>query len=546
VILDWNPSTGAYWLRVGRGEADVDRLIKEHGLDLSDTATTASSAVLVTHEPYAAALFAPKYGTARAKANLAHLLRQIELSQTSVGTGHYPVPYDKELWGFQVADLDYIRPRTNTLVGDQPGLGKTEVAIVYANEIQAQRVLCIVPASIRVQWVERINQWTTLPWPYTIHQIDNGTQGVNPHAHWTVVSYDLARTQGIGSALAANHYDLLILDEAHYLKGVDRARTQAIFGGGDAPLFAAIASRADHIIALTGTPLPNRPREAYTLARGLCFESIDWVSEDRFKERFNPSAQVSVQKMDPLTGKTKLVTYNDERSGRHWELQARLRTNFMTRHLKREVMTQLKMPVYDLIKLEPTGSCKMALDKEQLLDIDPETLKGRHADIFGEMSTVRLEMGLAMAPGVAEHINMLIDGGEDKLVLFAWHIEVLNILEKRLAHHGVCRVMGAGDKAQKVKRFIKDPSKKIIMGNMMTLGIGTDDLQHIAWHALIAEPDWVAGNNVQAFDRLDRGGQTRTVQGDIFVVEGSVAERILATALKKYQTTDKVLDRKIL
>ena len=544
MILDFNQSTGAFWLSVGRREVAVKRLVQEYGFDLSVTASTPSTAVLVTHEPYAAAMFAPKYGTERAREVLAPILKQMELSKATVGTGHYPVPYGKELWDFQVADLDYMRGRVNTLIGDQPGLGKTPIAIAFANEIQAKRILCIVPASIRVQWAERINQWTTLPWPYTIHTITDGKQGVNPHAQWTIVSYDLARTPAIGSALAAGRYDLLILDEAHYLKGVDRARTQAIFGGGANPLFPAIADRAARILALTGTPLPNRPREAYTLARGLCFESIDWMSEDKFKARFNPSERIAVDKVD-AEGKPYQTFYVDERSGRHAELQARLRSNFMTRHLKREVMTQLKMPVYDLIKLEPTGSIKMALNKEQLLDIDPETLKGRYADIFGEMSTVRLEMGVAMAPGVAQHIEMLIDGGEDKVVLFAWHIEVLNILERRLKHLGVCRVMGAGDKGQKVKQFLNDPSKAIIMGNMMTLGIGTDDLQHVAWHALIAEPDWVAGNNVQAFDRLDRGGQTRTVQGDIFVVEGSVAERILATALTKYQTTDKVLDKRI-
>jgi SNF2 family DNA or RNA helicase len=62
---------------------------------------------------------------------------------------------------------------------------------------------------------------------------------------------------------------------------------------------------------------------------------------------------------------------------------------------------------------------------------------------------------------------------------------------------------------------------------------------------LIAEPDWVAGNNIQAIDRLDRGGQKLVVQADTFVAPNSIAERILAAALRKLQTTHAALDKVI-
>jgi SNF2 family DNA or RNA helicase len=61
---------------------------------------------------------------------------------------------------------------------------------------------------------------------------------------------------------------------------------------------------------------------------------------------------------------------------------------------------------------------------------------------------------------------------------------------------------------------------------------------------LILEPDPVPGTNQQCFDRLDRGGQNRTVQGELFVAPGSILEKILGIALRKLQTTDKALDRR--
>ena len=539
--LEYIKKTASFVLRVPRGEHDIQALMTEHGLDFSSSASGTSEAVLFTKEPYAAAPFY-QYAVNGARAELAPMMKEIAASSKKTSNAHIKVPADRELWPFQKADIEYALRRQNTLVGDEPGLGKTPIAIAFANEIDAKRVLVICPASIRLQWVKRIREWTTMRWPYYIHPILNGRHGTNPAAQWTVVSYELARSEGIGRALAKGLYDLLILDEAHYLKTTDSRRTQAIFGGGERSLFAPLASRSGAILGLTGTPLPNRPREAYTLARAFCWDAIDWQSEDAFKRRFNPSKRI--ERINPRTGRTMVAI--DERSGRHGELQARLRANFMTRHLKREVMTQLKLPVYDLIQLEETGPVLAALKAERLLDIDPETLEGADASILGQISTVRQQMGVAMAPQVADYVNMLIDGGEEKIVLFAWHIEVLNILEERLRKHNPVRVdgtTGAARKQLRVDKFINDPDCQIIMGNVLSLGTGTDGLQEVSAHALIAEPDWVPGHNIQCFDRLDRGGQTRSVQGDIFVTPGSIAEKVLASALRKLQITHKALDR---
>lgn len=541
MILDYNLNTQAFIIRVPRKSgADIQDLMRNHGLDFSMPASTTKEAVLFTKEPYAAATWW-EYATPAAKAELGEIYNEIQASWCKESQAHIKCPPDKELWGFQRADVEYALRRRNTLIGDQPGLGKTPIAICFANEIGAKRVLVICPASIRVQWVLKIREWSTMSYPMVIHPILHSRHGVHPDANWTVVSYELARTEAIAKALAKGYYDVVIIDEAHYLKTIDSRRTRAVFGGGKDRTFEPLASRAASILALTGTPLPNRPREAYTLARGMCFDSIDWASEDQFNSRFNPS--IRGERTDPHTGRT--IIFNDERTGRHSELQNRLRGNFMVRHLKREVMPQLKMPRYDIIQLEETGPVKQALEAERLLDIDPEQLEGADFTALGHIAVVRRMMGIALAPQIAKYVNMLIDGGEEKITLFCWHIEVANILEKALAHRGVIRVSNVSDKSGKVQQFIKDPTKHIILGNTLTLGTGTDGLQEVCYHAIIAEPDWVSGNNEQAFDRLDRGGQTRTVQGDIMVAPNSFAERILASALRKHRITHQALDKRL-
>lgn len=542
MILDYNPAKELFWVKVPRAQSPlIQDLINKHGFDFYE-GSDAHEITLLTEDPYAAVTF-HEHATEAARRQLATIQEAIDASWAQDCAGHFRCPADRELWGFQKASLAYALHRKHTLVGDQPGLGKTEIAICFANEIRAKRVLCIVPASIRLQWVKRIREWTTMPWPYKTHMILSGKHGVADNANWTVCSYELAASPSIGKALARNRYDLLILDEAHYLKTVDTRRTRAVFGGGESRTFEALAGRAERVLALTGTPLPNRPREAYTLARGLCFDAIDWMSEDRFRARFNPSVKMEAVGKD---GKKKV--WIDERSGRHAELQNRLRGNFMVRHEKhgpRGVMKQLQMPIFDLIQVDETNAVKQALAAEKLLDIDPEHLEGADMAALGHVAVVRRLMGIAMAPQVADWVDMLIEGGEEKLVVFAWHIEVLNILEARFEKHGVVRIDGSTSLSKKerlVDEFQRFPNTRIALGNILSMGVGTDGLQRVCAHGLIAEPDWVPGNNIQCFDRLDRGGQARQVQGDIFVAPGSFAERVLASALRKGRVVHNVLD----
>lgn len=541
MLLDFNPSTHAYIVRLPSSESTlIQELLKDHGFDMSVTASTAREAVLFTHEDYAAVPFW-EHCTPAAQAQLLSLHEDIEASWASDSQGHILCPGDQELWPYQKAGVEYAMRQKNTLIGDQPGLGKTPQAICLANEMRARRVLVVCPANIRLQWAKMIRRWSTMDWPYHVYPIIQGKNGVHPEAAWTIVSYDLARSPSIWAALAEGRYDLLIIDEAHYLKTIDTHRTRAVFGGGTAVDIRPLVTRVGATLALTGTPLPNRPREAYTLARGLCFDSIDFASEEAFRLKFNPS----------LRGVTEDGrVYTDERTGRHGELQSRLRANFMVRrekHGPRGVLPQLKLPDYDLVYVEETGAVKAALKAESMLDIDLEHLPGPADPIMGQIATARRLMGVAIAPLAAEYVEMLLDGGEDKIVLFAHHIEVLDILEERLKRYGTVRIDGrtsAANKQARVNKFIQDPRTCVCLGNLQSMGTGTDGLQEVATHGVLAEPDWVHGTNQQAVDRLDRGGQTGKVQIDLLVAPNSLSERVLAQAIDKGTTVHKALDKR--
>ena len=547
--LDFIPQSNAFVLGVPRGALDVQEMIREYGLDHSLVDSTFDRAVLYTRDPFAAASFW-EYAAPAAKAKLDWIYREVAASHALTSSRHVTVPYDKELIPFQVADVDYIMSRRRSLDADEPGLGKTPTAIAVANEMQARRVIVVCPASIRLQWLRRIREWSVMPDPFC-YAVKSSKYGVSNVAHWTVISYELARNPAILRALVSQKFDLLIIDEVHYAKETDAARSRALFGYHDRrhrddghsvdAVTACLVDCCEWVLALSGTPIPNRPAEAYVLCRNLNHESIDWMSERAFRERFNPR-----QKNSTTDGKV----WIEEKEGRLPELQNRLRAHFMCRHLMRDVRHQLAAafpdPIYDLIYLEETQAIKLALEKEKMLNLDPNEIMGKDFELAGEISTVRLEMGLAMAPQVVDYLKMLLDGGATKLVVFVWHKQVTDILVEALASRGVVWTDGRNTSRKDaiVQRFIRDPSINMLIGNILTLGTGTDEIQHVANHCLFAEPDWVQGNNDQAVKRLARVGQLSRVLADFFLVENSMAELVLGTALRKGRKVEKVLDRK--
>jgi SWI/SNF-related matrix-associated actin-dependent regulator 1 of chromatin subfamily A len=217
----------------------------------------------------------------------------------------------------------------------------------------------------------------------------------------------------------------------------------------------------------------------------------------------------------------------------------------MARHAKRDVMTQLKMPKYEVVQMEETGEIKAALKSESLLGIDVDALQTTNDyQVLGHIATVRKEMGVAIAPQAADYVQLCLEGGEDKIVVFGHHIEVLDVLQAKLHRYGVLRIDGSTSPKRRqeyVDIFIRDPHMKVMLGNLQSMGTGVDGLQEVATHCVLVEPSWTPGENQQAVDRLDRGGQQGHVQADFIVAPGSIAEKILVSALGKARVIEKVI-----
>lgn len=533
-------NNGNYILLVPHtNKAEVAALMAYRGLTFSTSASSRHEAVLFSPNPYSLC------DLAEGLPELAPYRSSIDASRALTGIGPKRLPPGKEFWDYQKASFDYVWKRGGGIIGDAPGLGKTPMAIGFCNEMESYRTLVIVPASIRLQWAAKIREWSVIP-NVKVSTMLNVKDGIHPTAHYQIISYNAATNPSIIKAIAKYRWKVLVIDEAHAMKNQDAIRTRAILGNRSGMFnhkeeeIPAISRYCDHTLALTGTLLLNRPSEAYVLLRHFDWESIDFVSFDKFKERYNRQAVIKT-----IHGKR----HNLESTSLESELQNRLRVNIMTRHEKKDVLTQMKPPRYEVVQLTETGAVKAALAEEGLLDINIEDIQtSKHIMVDGHVAEVRRLMGVALAPQVAEYSADWLDGSDgEKLVIFAWHIEVLDILERELSRFGTLRIDGSVSTTNRQKRvdeFIDNPEKRIIIGNIQSMGTGTDGLQKVCSRCFLAEPDWVPTQNEQAVARLDRIGQEDLVTAEIFVAPGSISEKILVKALEKMNVIHRVLDHK--
>ena len=517
----------------------VANLMSYRGLTFSTSASSREEAVLWSTNPYSLADLAdptcPK---------LAAYKRQIELSRALDGIGTRRLPPGKELWDYQKATLDYLLSRGGGINGDQPGLGKTPTSIAYANEREFQRILVIVPASVRLQWGERIREWSTIPRCHVSVML-KVKDGIHPTAHYQVISYDAARNPAIIRAISKYKWQLLICDEAHKMKNIDALTTRAILGNSRGEYqhgtekMKAIAHYCQEHLALTGTLLLNRPSECYNLIRFFDHEAIDFMSEEKFKERYNRQAD-----MKTIEGKR----FKLESTSLELELQNRLRVNVMARHEKKDVLKFMKPPRYAIVKCEADGAVRGALDAEGMLGLSIDEIQTtKDFEILGHIAEARRLMGVALAPQIVDYAIDFLEGSDEKLAIFGWHLEVLSIFEEQLSRFGTVRIDGSKSpraREKAVDDFVNRPNVRVFIGNIQAAGTGLDGLQQVCSRCYLAEPDWVPAQNEQAVSRLDRIGQENLVTAEIFVAPGSISEKILVKALEKMNVIHRVLDEK--
>lgn len=179
-------------------------------------------------------------------------IQRVELS-SAVDT-EIELPKDRPIYSNmreyqRVAPVMYMTGgRKRILIADEMGLGKSLQALGCAELAGHQRVLIVCPAIVKHNWGNEIVKWLNENF-----FIINGWSGDIEGVRFNIINYDILSKRK--EQLMAQGYDCIIFDEVHTIKNQKAERTEAAL---------ALAQGVDGIIAMSGTPILNRPNEFFT------------------------------------------------------------------------------------------------------------------------------------------------------------------------------------------------------------------------------------------------------------------------------------------
>lgn len=432
-----------------------------------------------------------------------------------------PAPPGRRYRAYQRAGIRGLADRPAALLADEQGLGKTIQVVGLANLLGLSRILVVCPASLRLNWAREITAWH-------LHSLScaallSGRDEV-PAEDPVVVSYDLV-TGAFYDALVSQRWEMIVVDEAHYIKNSDAARTQMLLGLGQ---HTPLVNQAERRLFLTGTPVPNRPTEFFALLKTQAPGLIGNVGFWRFARRYayvvgnGPGRQIKGAR-------------NQE------DLRTRLRgSGFMVRRLKQDVLRELPPKQHKLVLFPADQKTRRVLKKES--DFSAAEIIEHGEPVGSALPEIRREMGEALAPSAVAYVRDLLEEVE-KVVVFAHHVSVVERLSAGLAEYGCVEIVGKtpGKKRQaNVDAFQSDPEVRVLVGHLISAGTGWT--LTASSDVVFAEASWVPGENDQAVDRTHRIGQANSVTAHFLVVEGSISAAVLSSALRKKEDCKPITD----
>ena len=444
----------------------------------------------------------------------------------------------RQLRPYQITGRDFLASRRAGLLAADPGLGKTAMATRALLMAGAHRILVLCPAVARAAWDIEAPLWG---WPgrvvalSAVSQLDDGP-GI------FILSYtQITRTAWRKALRKTARFDGLVADEAHKLKERSAMATKIVYGRycrGD-----GLVSRAERCWLLSGTPAPNNYGEVWSHLRALAPERIhnaNGVPMDypEFQEKVCVTVEGGYGSLR-IVGSRNAAWLRERMSG------------FMLRQRKRDVAPD--MPPLSFVDVDLSVDPQAVLDAlvrqdaplpiANRIEDDEQFLAAAQAD--PHVATLRRVLGVVKAPAAAEWIADQLDSGMPKVLVFALHREVLDILHGALAHYGVVRIDGSTSPHARAEAaaVFQGPSPKgprVFLGQ--TLAAGTAITLTAASDVVMVEMSWTPSDNYQAACRAHRLGQRDGVLVRVLSAPNTFDQRVSRVLRRKSADIAALLD----
>jgi SWI/SNF-related matrix-associated actin-dependent regulator 1 of chromatin subfamily A len=452
------------------------------------------------------------------------MLKQGYIKETNIKPITEIAGLKMELYPYQSIGVSFLETKKgNALIADEMGLGKTVQVLAWLQlHPELTRILIIVPASVKLNWRKEARLWMEKPKT----QILEGKKPYPIEGRTVIINYDILPAWK--DIILAWNPQVIVADEVHYIKNNKALRTKAV---------KKIAKNTKHFIALSGTPIINKPIEFYNtlqLVDRTLFPNW-WEYTEKYCNRKNTGF-----------GWDNSGAMNTE------ELHEILVNTVMLRRLKKDVLKELPDKTRDYIPMEIPKKLRKEYNKAEQDFIEWVTLtkgtkearKVQNAEALAKIEALKQLSASAKLPNAIEWIHDFLETGE-KLIVFATHKFVIDALMDEFTEIAV-KIDGrtnTKDRQNIVEKFQSDHSIRLFVGNIKAAGIGITLTE--ASNVAFLELPWTSGELVQAEDRCHRIGQENAVTVYYLLAENTIDEKIAKLLDDKRKILDSVLDGKV-
>jgi len=412
---------------------------------------------------------------------------------------------------FQLDGMKFIETALATNKGaavfDEMGLGKTIQALGYVKfHPENWPVLYVVKSGIKFQWYHQILTWLG---PQFVGQVIKGSNDwVIPGLRTYIISYDLLipkiRTSKKGKVIVQGFdpqklidagIKLMILDECQQIKNPDSSRTQQV----------RKLAKHMNVIGLSGSPWKNRGSEFFSILnmiaplkfssyQGFLDKWVDYYMDGGYRK------MGGIRKPELFKEYIKDIAIRRERTEVMRELPLINRTKLPVE------LEAIEQDEYD------KAECEFAKWYNNLV-IGGETISAMN--IMAQMQRMRHLCALAKIPATLEFMEEFYENTDRKMVIFAHHRDVQEILYGELkkkygAEIPVMQLTGAQDSEDRfsIQQEFNAAPRAFLVASTLAAGEGLN-LQTCA-DCIMHERQWNPANEEQAEGRFIRIGQTAT------------------------------------
>jgi SWI/SNF-related matrix-associated actin-dependent regulator 1 of chromatin subfamily A len=374
------------------------------------------------------------------------------------------------------------------ILADDMGLGKTTSTIIAALETGAKKILIICPATLKINWKREIENYSDR----SIF-ISEGKQ-FSTEDDFVIVNYDIIKNfhdpkKKDESLILMSKFDLIIIDEAHYIKNAQAQRTK---------LINDITKSVDRLWLLTGTPMTSRPIDYFNLlslidspvAKNWMAYVIRYCAGFQFK--------VGPRKIWNVQGASNLEELRDRTVG------------LTLRRLKENVLDlpdKIITPVY--LRLKSKVYEEVMGDYYNWYEKNPEESKSLTVQ-FTKLTKVRqiiADEKIAQTIEIAENIIEQ----DKKVIIFCNFTDSLNKITEHFGKAAV-KLDGSMSKVERqfsVDQFQENEKVKVFVGNIKAAGVGITLTSAEA--VIFNDLSFLPSDHAQAEDRAYRYGQKNNV-----------------------------------